>query len=114
MQTLNVVERLYPLILNGEKTSTIRWRETRIMPGPMRYVCEGDSDRSAVVRVVRCTDMPLAAVAGFLGKSDEWPDDVMLAGMREHYPDIELTDSVQVIEHDPYDPRDKALAADPR
>ena len=27
----------------------------------------------------------------------------MLTGMREHYPDIELSDTVQVIEHEPFD-----------
>ncbi len=46
--------------------------------------------------------MPLASVAAYLGKSDEWPDDVMLAGMREHYPGIELNDIVQVVEHEPF------------
>lgn len=82
---------------------TIRWRERRIVPGPMRYVCDGDTATTAVVDVVRCTDMPLASVAGYLGKSDIWPDAVMLAGMREHYPAIVLTDIVQVIEHAPFD-----------
>lgn len=102
MQTLSVVGRLFPLILNGEKTSTIRWREVRIVPGLMRYVRDDDSKATADVNVVRCTDMPLAAVAAYLGKSREWPDEVMLAGMREHYPDIELTDVVQLVEHEPY------------
>ncbi len=104
-QVLGVVGRLFPAILSGEKTSTIRWREARIVPGPMRYVRDdavnGDNRASVVVDVVRCTDMPLAAVADYLGKSDEWPDDVLLEGMREHYPDIELSDMVQVIEHEP-------------
>jgi len=46
--------------------------------------------------------MPLALAAPYLGSSEEWPDEVMLAGMREHYPDIELSDVVQVIEHEPF------------
>jgi hypothetical protein len=104
MQTLGVVGRLFPLILSGEKTSTIRWREARIVPGPMRYVRDDDPAASAVVKVIKCTDMPLAGVAAYLGKSREWSDDVMLAGMREHYPEIELTDIVQLIEHEPYHP----------
>lgn len=104
IQTLGVVGRLFPLILSGEKTSTIRWRERRVVPGPLRYLCDDDPDQVAVVQVVRCTDMPLAQVAGYLGRSEEWPDAVMLAGMREHYPDIELADVVQVVEHEPYDP----------
>ena len=105
MQTLGVVGRLFPLILSGEKTSTIRWREARIVPGPMRYVRDDDPKAIADVNVVTCTDMPLAAVAAYLGKSQEWPDEVMLAGMREHYPDIELTDIVQLVEHEPYQPK---------
>ena len=101
MQTLGVVGRLFPLILSGEKTSTIRWREPRIVPGLMTYVSDDDANATAFVNVVRCTDMPLHAVAAFLGKTDEWPDEVLLAGMREHYPAIELTEIVQVIEHEP-------------
>lgn len=101
LQTLGVVGRLFPAILSGEKTSTIRWREVRIVPGPMRYVCDDDAGLSVVVTVLKCTEMPLGSVAGYLGKAEEWPDDVMLTGMREHYPGIELTDIVQVVEHEP-------------
>jgi hypothetical protein len=104
LQTLSVVGRLFPMILSGEKTSTIRWREARIAPGPMRYVCDDNVGQSTVVHVLKCTDMPLASVATYLGKTEEWPDDVMLAGMREHYPEIELTDIVQVVEHKPFKP----------
>jgi len=34
IQALHVVNRLFPLILNGEKTSTIRWREKQVILGP--------------------------------------------------------------------------------
>ena len=43
--------------------------------------------------------MPLCEAAAFLGKTKEWPVDVMLADMRAHYPHIQLTDIVQVVEH---------------
>ena len=99
MQQLIVVDRLYPLVVSGEKTSTIRWRETPIAPGPMTYICQGDPTKTVVVQVTRCTDMPLSEAAAFVGKAADWPDPLMLAGMREHYPEIELTDIVQVIEH---------------
>lgn len=99
MQTLHVVARLFPLVLSGVKTSTIRWRETRIAPGYMTYVCDGGPAKTAVVWVTRCTDLPLSDVAAFLGREADWPDPVMLAGMREHYPEIELADIVQVVEH---------------
>ncbi len=67
--------------------------------GRMRYVCDGDETKTIDVMVTKCTDMPLSAAASYLGKSDEWPDEVMLEGMREHYPEITLTDTVQVVEH---------------
>ncbi len=99
MQKLNVVRRLFPQILSGEKTSTIRWRELRIKPGLMTYVNEDDPSQSTVVRVTECTDMPLSDVAKYLGKEIEWTDQIMLEGMQEHYPEIELNSMVQLIEH---------------
>ena len=99
MQSLKIADRLYPLVLNGEKTHTIRWRETRIRPGLMRYVCDREPGKTVVVLVTRCRDVPLSQAAMLVGKQDIWPDAVMLSGMREHYPDIELDDVVQVVEH---------------
>lgn len=101
LQTLKIVERLFPLVLSGEKTSTIRWCETRITPGPMRYICQENPIRAVVVNVVKCTDMPLSQAAAFVGMAHEWPNHIMLGSMREHYPEIELTDIVQVIVHQP-------------
>lgn len=107
MQKLDVVERLFPLVLTGEKTSTIRFREQQIHVGPMVYWCEGNSARTATVWVRRCTDMQLSEAAEFLGKTEEWPDEVMLAGMRVHYPSIQLSDIVQVVEH--YNPKESLV-----
>ena len=101
LQTLRVAGRLFPAVLSGEKTSTIRWREAIVTPGPMRFIDHDRPDESVVVRVIRCTDMPLSEAAAHVGRAAEWPDDVMLEGMREHYPEIELTEVVQVIEFDP-------------
>ena len=99
MQTLAVVPRLFPLIEAGDKTSTIRWSETRIVPGYLRYVCDGDPAKTAIVWVTRCTDIPLSEAAAFVGREAEWPKEVMLAGMREHYPEIRWDDVVQIVEH---------------
>lgn len=99
MQRLKVVERLFPSVESGEKISTIRWRELRIQPGLMIYECDTDPKKKILVWVTACTDMPLSQAAAFVGRRDEWPDEIMLAGMREHYPEIELTDIVQVVEH---------------
>jgi len=97
-QTLGLADRLYPLILTGEKTSTIRWRERHIVPGALRFVCDGNVAQTVDVEVLRCSDMPLSEAAAFVGRADEWPDAIMLEGMREHYPEIVLSDVVQVVE----------------
>jgi len=99
MQKLDVVAKLFPLVLSGEKTSTVRFREQRIQVGPMVYWCEGNSSEISTVWVTRCTDMALSEVTAFLGKTKEWPVDVMLEDMRVHYAGIQLKDIVQVIEH---------------
>lgn len=99
LQSLGIVPRLFPLVVSGEKRSTIRFRERRIVVGPMRYVCDGDASRTVTVEVVRCTDMPLCEAARFLGREADWPKATMLEGMREHYPDIGWDDPVQIIEH---------------
>lgn len=93
--SLDVVPRLFPAILSGEKTHTIRWREGVIRPGSLRFVCGA---QGVAVEVTRVTDLPLRAAAAFVGMAAEWPDDVMLAGMREHYPAITLDDVVQVVQ----------------
>lgn len=98
-QHLTVVGRLFPAILDGSKTSTIRWNESPIRPGLMTYVSDVPPHISVEVMVTACTGMPLSKVAEFLGRETEWPDAVMLIGMREHYADIELTHTVEVIEH---------------
>ncbi|MCV3274212.1 ASCH domain-containing protein [Roseobacter sinensis] len=99
IQTLGVVDRLFPQVLSGEKRSTIRWKENQITIGPLRFVCDGDQQQTVDVEVFRCTHMPLSEVASFVGKTDEWPDQIMLEGMREHYPEIKLSSIVQVIEY---------------
>lgn len=98
-QELSVVARLFPLILDGSKTSTIRWNENPVSPGPMRYVSDESPYNSVEVLVTACTTMLLSDAAKFLGRENEWPPQVMLAGMQDHYPDIALTDEVVVIEH---------------
>lgn len=99
MQSLSLAPHLWADAASGEKRATIRWGERRISPGPMAYVHEKDRSRRLVVEVTRVTDMPLSAVAAFLGRKREWPDPVLLDGMRRHYPEIALADEVQVIEH---------------
>lgn len=99
MQHLDVVDRLLPLLLQGFKTSTIRWQEAPISLGALEYRCESNPKVKVRVWVVKVTHMPLSAAAAYLGRAAEWSPDIMLIGMRAHYPSIELSDMVQVIEH---------------
>ena len=96
--SLSVIERLFPNIQQGAKTHTIRWREDVVGEGPLRFICDGAPDRRIDVEVTRVTNMPLSCAAAFIGLAEVWPDAVMLAGMREHYPAIRLDSVVQVIE----------------
>ncbi|MEO1721716.1 MAG: hypothetical protein AAFR84_04865 [Pseudomonadota bacterium] len=100
MQTLDLVPRLVPEVLSGEKRSTIRWREPQILLGPLRFT-SAEPPIEMVVEVWRVTEMPLRDAAAFLGRQADWPDEVMLAAMREHYPAITLDAVVQVIEFHP-------------
>lgn len=97
-QSLGVAGRLFPDIAGGQKTSTIRWREAPVALGPLVFASDEDPSETILVAVTRCSDMPLSEAASFLGRSEDWPDDVMLAGMREHYPEIELSSIVQIVE----------------
>lgn len=98
MQALDVVGRLFPDIISGRKTNTIRWRELRIVPGQLTFVNCDDRSLRVAVNVICCTDMPLSKAAGFLDMQDVWPDTEMLEGMRRHYPAITLDEIVQVVE----------------
>lgn len=99
MQTLPIVSRLLPEVRAGHKRHTIRWRERAISPGPLCYINADDAHDTVNVWVTAVVPMPLSAVAEYLGKSDEWPDPVLLEGMREHYPAIRLDSVVEVIHH---------------
>lgn len=99
MQSLDSVPRLMADLRAGRKRYTIRWQEAPVRPGPLRYVNSSDAVDTVTVCVTRVITLPLSAVAAFLNKADEWPDQVLLAGMREHYPDIELGSQVEVIFH---------------
>ncbi|WP_223811690.1 MULTISPECIES: hypothetical protein [Pantoea] len=52
-----------------------------------------------IVWVTRIDTLRLNEVVAKLGKENEWPDTVLLEGMREHYPAIRLSSEVQLITH---------------
>ena len=101
MQRLPLADQFFPVVLSGEKTNTMRWREMRIIPGPLQFFSETDRYPDCTVMVVRCTDVPLRDAADLVNMRAVWPDQKMLAAMQRHYPDITLDDLVQVIEHLP-------------
>ena len=101
MQKLEIVPRLLPDVRAGRKLHTIRWREYEIVPGPMLYVNAQDASDTVMVCVTLVEKMPLSVVAARLDNSAEWPDAVLLEGMREHYPSIKMDSEVAVIHHLP-------------
>lgn len=98
IQQLDVVDRLFPAILTGEKESTIRWMEQNIMVGLLKFSYVNDLSKSLVVQVFRSTELPLSEAAIFLGKSLDWPDDLLLEWMCEQCPDIQMSSIVQIVE----------------
>jgi len=99
MQTLTLVPRLVPDVRSGVKTSTIRWQEGDVVTGPLKLVNQEDATDTVIVWVTRIETLRLNHIAARLGKEAEWPDAVLLAGMREHYPEISLSSEVQMITH---------------
>lgn len=99
MQSLALADQHFPALRRGDKTQTIRFNEGKPLAGPLRFYSESTADLDAVVWVTRCTSMPLARVAAFLRKESDWPDEIMLTGMRQYYPEITLDDVVEVVEH---------------
>ena len=105
MQSLMIVPRLLPEVRAGLKLHTISWQEPEILPGPMLYVNLQDAADTVLVVVTHVETMRLFDVASRMGKSAEWPDRVLLQGMREHYPAIVMDSEVMVIYHLPPDIR---------
>lgn len=58
-----------------------------------------DENDAVIVSVTQVDTLRLSEVAAMLGKQEEWPDEVLLEGMREHYPEIRLSSEVQLITH---------------
>lgn len=88
-----------PEVRSGNKRHTIRWREPSVHPGPLLFVSIADPHDVILVQVISVITLPLSRVAAWLDKRQQWPDSVLLAGMREHYPDITLDSQVEVIHH---------------
>jgi hypothetical protein len=65
------------------------------------FICDDATSQTVEVAVFCCTKLPLYEAAAFVGRATEWPKDVMLSGMREHYADIELSSIVQIVEYYP-------------
>ncbi|MBY4890687.1 ASCH domain-containing protein [Pantoea sp. DY-15] len=86
-------------VRSGLKSHTIRWHDKEIIPGPMLQVNASDSSWTVLVIVTEVKEMSLSSVATYLGKQSEWTEDVLLLGMREHYPENELNFMVGTIHH---------------
>lgn len=99
IQKLELVDRRFDALVEGEKTSTVRLDEGRIEKGFMLYYSSSRT-RHAVVMVTDVDDVPLGKVGNIVGFDDHTPDnETMLAQMQRHYPDITLDTKVMLVQH---------------
>lgn len=93
--------RLLSDVRAGIRLHTIRWRESKILPGPMIYVSDRDTSDSVMVWVTHVEKMRLSDVSARLSKCSEWLDTELLEDMCELYPRIEMDSRGVVIHHSP-------------
>lgn len=99
-QWLHLVERRWPALLNGEKTSTFRLNEGFVHKGFLVYKdCPNEKWR-AVVYVTAVYYVPLKQALMIDGFDDHTPDiETGLQQMRAHYPHITLNTPVLFVCH---------------
>ncbi|NCC21006.1 MAG: ASCH domain-containing protein [Alphaproteobacteria bacterium] len=95
IQTLELADSLFPQVLAGEKTRTLRWREGEIRPGYLLYTSFDNPAWKALVWVTGCRDAPMNEMAPLYDMS---PEDLHKS-MQRHYPDIEIDSPVTLVEH---------------
>jgi hypothetical protein len=99
MQMLELVDRRFPALLSGRKTSTIRWNEGVIKPGFLLYVSCSGKER-AIVWVNEVNRIPLRDIGKKIGYDAHHKDENhTLELMRLHYPAITLDTEIDLIEH---------------
>lgn len=99
-QWLHLVERRWPALLNGEKTSTFRLNEGFIHKGFLVYKDCPNEQLAEVVYVTHVYYVPLRQANEIDGYDEHTPDmETALKQMRVHYPDITLDTPILFAQH---------------
>ncbi len=99
-QWLHLVEKRWPALLNGEKTSTFRLNEGFIHKGFLVYKDCPKEQWAEVVYVTRVYYLPLRQALEIDGFDAHTPDiETALKQMRVHYPDITLDTPILFAQH---------------
>lgn len=99
-QWLHLVERRWPALLNGEKTSTLRLNEGFIHKGFLVYKDYPKEQLAEVVLVTQVYYLPLKQTFEIEGFDEHTPDiETGLKQMRVHYPDITLDTLILFAKH---------------
>ena len=99
-QWLHLVERRWPALLNGEKTSTFRLNEGFVHKGFLVYKDCPKEQWAEVVYVTQVYYVPLRQALEIDGFDEHTPDmETALKQMRVHYPDITLDTPILFAQH---------------
>ncbi len=99
-QWLHLVERRWPALVNGEKTSTLRLNEGFIHKGFLVYKDCPKEQWAEVVYVTHVYYVPLRQALEIDGFDEHTPDmETALKQMRVHYPDITLDTPILFAQH---------------
>lgn len=99
-QWLHLVEKRWPALLNGEKTSTFRLNEGFIHKGFLVYKDCPKEQWAEVVYVTRVYYLPLRQANEIDGYDEHTPDmETALKQMQAHYPEITLDTPILFAQH---------------
>lgn len=99
-QWLHLVEKRWPALLNGEKTSTFRLNEGFIHKGFLVYKDCPKEQWAEVVYVTRVYYVPLRQANEIDGYDEHTPDmETALKQMQAHYPEITLDTPILFAQH---------------
>ena len=99
-QWLHLVERRWPALVNGEKTSTLRLNEGFVHKGFLVYKDCPKEQWTEVVYVTRVYYVPLRQALEIDGFDEHTPDiETGLRQMRAFYPGITLDTSLLFVQH---------------
>lgn len=95
IQTLELADSLFPQLLAGEKTRTLRWREGDVRPGYLLYYSYDNPAWKVLVWVTGCREAPMSEMAPLYDMSPE----SLHKAMSRHYSEIEIDSPVTLVEH---------------